>query len=135
SSQAQQYLAFLGPDVLATAWDEPAATAELLALGLANFRQAADQPVATALLDQRIISGLGNIYRCEVLLLARMYPFRNISTLTDTEITGLITLGRGLMLLNVPIRSAVRTIRSSVEVLTVVHVPFCIRFENVQEQI
>lgn len=134
SSQAQQYLAFLGPDVLATAWDEPAATAELLALGLANFRQAADQPVATALLDQRIISGLGNIYRCEVLLLARMNPYRNISTLTDTEITGLITLGRGLMLLNVPPRSAGRTTRSTVEVRPDDHAPFGIRIATEQEQ-
>ncbi len=37
-------------------------------------------PLKTALLDQRAIAGLGNIYVCEALFRARLSPFRKAST-------------------------------------------------------
>lgn len=133
-ARARRHLADLGPDLLAAAWDAPGATAELLAQGLANFRRATNQPVATALLDQRLVSGLGNIYRCELLLLAGMNPYRKLATLTDTEITGLIRLGRDLMVLNVPPRSTGHITRSTVEVRPAAEAPFGVRIATEQEQ-
>jgi formamidopyrimidine-DNA glycosylase len=42
-------------------------------------------PLKAALLDQRLIAGLGNIYVCEALNLAGLSPFRASGTLTGAE--------------------------------------------------
>lgn len=42
-------------------------------------------PIKTALLDQEIISGLGNIYADEVLFAAGVNPLRHANSLTDSE--------------------------------------------------
>lgn len=114
--QAQDQLAFLGPDLLDPGWNQPATADRLLAQALQNFRQAPDQPIATALLDQRLVSGIGNIYRCEVLLLARMFPHRPVSELDDEQLTGLILLAKDLMVINVPPRAEAQTRRRTVDV-------------------
>lgn len=41
------------------------------------------QPLKSALLDQRVIAGLGNIYVCEALWRSRLSPLRAAGTLTD----------------------------------------------------
>ena len=65
-------LAGLGPDVLAGAvdLDEVARRAALLP---------ATVPIGDVLLDQRVVSGIGNIYRCESLFLARLHPATPLS--------------------------------------------------------
>jgi formamidopyrimidine-DNA glycosylase len=47
-------------------------------------------PIKSALLDQTIIAGLGNIYVCEALYHARIAPERLAASLTQPEITTLI---------------------------------------------
>ncbi len=42
-------------------------------------------PIAAALLDQRVIAGIGNIYRAEVLFLAGISPYRPARELDDHE--------------------------------------------------
>ncbi|MDR1828022.1 MAG: bifunctional DNA-formamidopyrimidine glycosylase/DNA-(apurinic or apyrimidinic site) lyase [Methylobacteriaceae bacterium] len=42
-------------------------------------------PVKAALLDQRLVAGLGNIYVCEALYDAGLHPARAAASLTDTE--------------------------------------------------
>lgn len=42
-------------------------------------------PIKPALLDQRVVSGLGNIYASEVLFDAKISPLRSANSLTDTE--------------------------------------------------
>jgi len=59
------YLAGLGPEPLGNAL-----SADFLAARLAG--RAA--PVKSLLLDQRVVAGLGNIYACEALHLARVHP-------------------------------------------------------------
>lgn len=132
--RAQQQLEFLGPDLLDPAWDEPATAQQLLTQSLENFRQAPDQPIATALLDQRLVSGIGNIFRCEVLFLAGMYPQRAISVLSDEQLTGLILLARDLMVINVPPRAADRTRRRTVDVRPDPAAPFGVRVATATEQ-
>jgi len=63
----------LGPEPLNRAF-----TAAVLADRLKRKRAAA---IKTALLDQRTVAGLGNIYACEALHRARMSPTRKASTL------------------------------------------------------
>jgi formamidopyrimidine-DNA glycosylase len=61
----------LGPDF----------SAETLAAVLAGSRA----PLKAALLDQRRIAGLGNIYVCEALYAARLSPLRQAGSLKSTE--------------------------------------------------
>ena len=42
-------------------------------------------PIKTALLDQTIISGLGNIYANEVMFYAKVYPLKRAGELTENE--------------------------------------------------
>jgi formamidopyrimidine-DNA glycosylase len=65
--------AAMGPEPLDTAFDAAA-----LARALAGKRVA----LKTALLDQRVVAGLGNIYASEALHLAGLSPRRRSSTLT-----------------------------------------------------
>lgn len=64
-------LADLGPEPLEEAFDGP-----LLAARLAGSRS----PLKTALLDQRRVAGLGNIYVCEALFRAGLSPTREAAT-------------------------------------------------------
>jgi formamidopyrimidine-DNA glycosylase len=65
-------LGAIGPEPLARSFD-----AKTLAAGCAG-RQIA---LKVALLDQRIVAGIGNIYASEALHLARLSPFRRASTI------------------------------------------------------
>jgi formamidopyrimidine-DNA glycosylase len=57
----------LGPEPLGNAFNGP-----VLAAALAGRRT----PIKAALLDQRVVAGLGNIYACEALFLAGLSPRR-----------------------------------------------------------
>jgi formamidopyrimidine-DNA glycosylase len=70
---SRRTFAALGPEPLETSFDAVA-----LAGALAGKRVA----LKTALLDQRVVAGLGNIYASEALHVARLSPLRRSSTLT-----------------------------------------------------
>ena len=57
----------LGPDLLGPDWDDAAAEA--------NLRRAPDVAIGEALLDQRNLAGIGNMYKCEVLFVERLNPW------------------------------------------------------------
>ena len=46
--------------------------------------------IKTTLLDQSVISGLGNIYVNEILFLSKIHPLENSDELTDEDITNII---------------------------------------------
>src|SRR5919197_1412093 len=73
----------LGPDVLARDFD---AAAGVVALR----RTDQSRPVGEALPDQRVLAGIGNIYKCEGCWSARIDPWRPLSDLTDDELRGLV---------------------------------------------
>lgn len=131
---AAEALAFLGPDLLAPDWQDPGQAQTLLRDAIANFRAATDQPIATALLDQRLVSGIGNIYRCETLLLAGLNPHRCVSELSDDQLAALIQLARNLLVLNVPPRSSSRTLRRTTDVRPDAAAPFGVRIATPLEQ-
>jgi endonuclease-8 len=56
----------LGPDLLGPDWDAERA--------LRRVAADPDRPVGLALLDQRNLAGIGNIYRCELCFLAGVHP-------------------------------------------------------------
>ena len=74
-------LRHLGPEPLA-----PGFTAKLLGAALAGRRT----PIKAALLDQRIIAGLGNIYVCEALFRAHLDPRRSAASLGTKDIAALV---------------------------------------------
>lgn len=100
TADEEQRLGFLGPDLLDPAWEDPDAHARLLAESVARLTTDPERPVGLALLDQRTVSGIGNIYRCESLLLAGIDPHRPIGGIQD--VAGLIALNRSLLKANCP---------------------------------
>jgi endonuclease-8 len=85
-----RHLAALGPDVLATAFDE----AEFLR------RLRADDPtrgIGDALLDQRIVSGIGTVWKSEGCFLAGLSPWRRAGQVGDDEVVRVIHEIRPLM--------------------------------------
>ena len=68
-------VAHLGPDLLGPDWD-PARAA-------ANLRADPDRPIATALLDQRVMAGVGNVYCNELCFLFGRLPTSPVNSVTD----------------------------------------------------
>ena len=66
---------YLGPDLLGADWDAEEA--------LRRLRAEPDRPIGLALLDQRIMAGLGNVYRCELCFLAGVHPLTPVAAVPD----------------------------------------------------
>jgi formamidopyrimidine-DNA glycosylase len=77
----------LGPDLLGPGWDAAEAVRRL--------RFAPDRPVGEALLDQRNLAGIGNLYKAEVLFLRGIDPRRPVGDIAD--LTALVELARRLL--------------------------------------
>jgi len=77
----------LGPDLLGPDWDEAEAVRRL--------RADPDRPVGEALLDQRNLAGIGNLYKSEVLFLRGLDPWRTVGSIDDPE--ALVELARKLL--------------------------------------
>lgn len=100
TAEVADRLGFLGPDLLSPEWEDPAQAERLLAESVRRLEQDPDRMIGTALLDQRLVSGIGNIYRCETLLLAGLDPHRPVSSVPD--LPGLVLIARDLLRSNVP---------------------------------
>jgi endonuclease-8 len=83
----------LGPDLLSAEYDEAEARTRVLA-------RAAEQ-IADVLLNQRVLAGLGNVYKSEVCFLCGVHPFRTVASLTSGELDSLLFQARKLIGLNV----------------------------------
>jgi endonuclease VIII len=79
----------LGPDPLAPAFDAAEAARRIEALP--------DVEIADALLDQRAIAGLGNVFKSEVLFAARVHPFARVADLPHDTIEKLVTTAARFM--------------------------------------
>ncbi|MBF6162248.1 DNA-formamidopyrimidine glycosylase family protein [Nocardia cyriacigeorgica] len=74
-AEEQRVIEHLGPDLLGPNWD-PAEAVERLA-------RRPDEPIGIALLDQRNLAGIGNIYRSEVCFLRRVHPATPVAAVPD----------------------------------------------------
>jgi formamidopyrimidine-DNA glycosylase len=54
-------------------------------------------PIKAALLDQRVVAGLGNIYVCEVLFRAGLAPDRRAASLSVAQVAGLVPIIRQVL--------------------------------------
>lgn len=80
----------LGPDLLGPHWDADEAVRRLRADGTAE--------IGLALLDQRNLAGLGNLYRTEMLFLAGLSPWLPVAEVPD--LPALVERGRRLLAAN-----------------------------------
>lgn len=86
-------VAKLGPDLLGRKFDRDEAVRRLIA--------SAHQPIAMSLLDQRLVAGIGNIYKSEVLFLAGVNPFTPAGSVPQDVLEKLLDIARGLLKDNV----------------------------------
>jgi endonuclease VIII len=77
----------LGPDLLGPDWDAAEAVSRL--------RADPARPIGEALLDQRNLAGIGNVYKCEVLFLRGVSPWRPAAQVDGLE--PLVSLARRLL--------------------------------------
>jgi endonuclease-8 len=89
---AARQLRPLGPDLLAAEFDAKEAAIRL--------RRAAATALADALLDQRLVSGAGNVYKSEVCFLCGLDPFARVGDLPDDQIDAVVRTARAVMLAN-----------------------------------
>jgi endonuclease-8 len=87
TAQEEQVTGHLGPDLLGPGWDTSEAVRRL---GADRTR-----PVGEALLDQRNLAGVGNLYKSEVLFLRGISPWRPVGDVTD--LAALVELARRLL--------------------------------------
>jgi endonuclease-8 len=87
-------LARLGPDIIEP---EPDIGSVLARLGDPGR---GDVTIAEALLDQRTMAGLGNVYRSEVLFIERVDPFLAVAALEPAALERLVRTGARLLRAN-----------------------------------
>ncbi len=59
-----------------------------------------DTPIADVLLDQRVMSGIGNVYRCELLWACEIHPWAHVGSLKRGECREMVMLASEMILAN-----------------------------------
>jgi endonuclease VIII len=90
SAEEESLVGHLGPDLLGPDWDPAEAVRRLSARP--------DLPIADALLDQRNLAGIGNLYKAEVLFLRGVWPWTPVRQTPD--LPGLVGLAQRLLAAN-----------------------------------
>lgn len=70
-----QLVGHLGPDILGPDWDGE--------LAVQNLLRAPEQTIGEAVLDQRNLAGIGNMYRAEILFIERVHPWTPVAGVRD----------------------------------------------------
>lgn len=85
-----EVVGYLGPDILGADWNPETA--------VANLQRDPNREIGLALLDQRVIAGLGNVYRNELCFLRGVLPTRPVAAVPD--LPGLVALAERLIVTN-----------------------------------
>lgn len=91
--EAHPVLSRLGPDLLGAELDLP----EILR----RLHLTPERPIGSALMDQEILAGIGNVYKSEVLFITETSPFARVAELGDTRLLAIVETARSLMRRNV----------------------------------
>ena len=83
----ESVVGYLGPDLLGPGWDAE--------LAIANLASDPSREIGLALLDQRNLAGLGNVYRCELCFLRGVLPTRPVGDVND--LPRMVTLAKKLI--------------------------------------
>ncbi|WBU37621.1 DNA-formamidopyrimidine glycosylase family protein [Homoserinibacter sp. YIM 151385] len=90
TAEEDRVVGHLGPDILGPDWDA--------ARAVANLEADAERPAFVAVLDQRNLAGLGNVYANELLFLRGIDPHRPVREVAD--VPALVDLASRLILAN-----------------------------------
>jgi endonuclease-8 len=90
TAEEDRIVGHLGPDVLGQDWD--------LDEALRRLRRHPDEQIGVALVDQRNLAGVGNLYKVESLFLCGVHPWARVADVED--LAGLVERARTLMLAN-----------------------------------
>ena len=74
-TEEPELVGHLGPDLLGPDWD--------VGVAVANLCRSPEAAVGDALLDQRNLAGIGNLYKCEVLFIERVNPWTLTAAVAD----------------------------------------------------
>ncbi len=88
SADAHPLLASIGPEPLGNDFNETYLVERL---------KGRNTPIKSALLDQKIVAGLGNIYVCEALYRARLHPTRKAGQIAAPRIAALVPIIRDVL--------------------------------------
>ncbi|MEM6304438.1 MAG: bifunctional DNA-formamidopyrimidine glycosylase/DNA-(apurinic or apyrimidinic site) lyase [Pseudomonadota bacterium] len=88
TAEAHKLLAVLGPEPLGNGFNEAHLVAAL---------KGKNTPIKAALLDQRIVAGLGNIYVCEALYRAGIHPARKAGRISAARVAALVPIIREVL--------------------------------------
>ncbi|GGG71453.1 Fpg/Nei family DNA glycosylase [Edaphobacter dinghuensis] len=87
----------LGPDILAGEFTVAGGVERLAAYG----REHPEAEIAVVLLNQRVLAGLGNVYKSEVAFAAGVNPFRAMRSITQKEMETMVEFAQRYMKANV----------------------------------
>ena len=87
TAQEERVTGHLGPDLLGPDWDQAEAVRRLSA--------DPERSAGEALLDQRNLAGIGNVYKSEVLFLRGIRPWRPVGKIHDVD--ALVSLGHRML--------------------------------------
>jgi endonuclease VIII len=85
-------LAALGPDLLDASFDRAGAVRRVAAR--------AGEAIGDVLLDQRVMAGIGNVLKSEILFVSGVDPFRPAGTLSAAELGRIVDVALELMAMN-----------------------------------
>ncbi len=83
----------LGPDLLAAGFSQDQASARI-----AGYP---DEQIGNVLLNQRVVAGIGNVFKSEICFTCGVNPFARVSSLSSAQIQQLLEASRRLMAANV----------------------------------
>ncbi|MCI5038651.1 MAG: bifunctional DNA-formamidopyrimidine glycosylase/DNA-(apurinic or apyrimidinic site) lyase [Donghicola eburneus] len=85
---SHKWLAGLGPEPLGNAFSEDHLVARL---------KGRKMPIKSALLDQKIVAGMGNIYVCETLYRAGIHPARQAGAISERRVRSMVPIIRQVL--------------------------------------
>jgi endonuclease-8 len=91
-AQRHQGLQELGPDAITPEFDQEEAKRRV--------QSRPEAEISVALLNQRLLAGVGNIFKSEVLFVCRVSPFARVATLDEATVEQLVAEAHRLLLLN-----------------------------------
>ncbi|MBI2780252.1 MAG: Fpg/Nei family DNA glycosylase [Chloroflexi bacterium] len=84
-------ISMLGPDLVAPEFDMAEAVRRL------RDPSRADTSIGEAVMDQRALAGIGNVFKSEVLFMERVDPFATVGTLDEATVERIVSTARELL--------------------------------------
>jgi endonuclease-8 len=93
SAARMEQLQRLGPDLLSDAFDP--------AQAITRLRERPELEIADALLNQTLLSGIGNVFKSEILFVCRTSPFATVGKISDEALAEIVRVSQEQLNVNV----------------------------------